>query len=97
MSISVNDIEKIASLAKLRLKEGDKQRLFVDLNKILDYMEIIDELDTGEVPEMSHPSEGKTLLRDDKVQAGLDREKALKNTHHVRDGLIGVPKVVKSK
>jgi aspartyl-tRNA(Asn)/glutamyl-tRNA(Gln) amidotransferase subunit C len=96
MALNEHDLKKIASLAKLKLQGEDENRLLSDLNKILDYMEIINKLDTEDISVMSHPSGGETPLRSDQAKPGLNRDEVMKNVPVEKDGLIGVPKVFKS-
>ena len=95
MAINEKDLEKIASLAKLKLQPEDKPRLLRDLNKILDYMEIINDIDLNEMSPESRPQNEGTILRDDKVRESVDRDDALRNASVKKDNLIGVPKVIK--
>lgn len=97
MVLNESDIDKIAVLAKLKPTEDEKKRLLHDLNRVLEYMEIINELDTDNVAEMSHPDKSPTPLRQDVVKPSLDHDLVVKNAPMVKDGLIAVPKVIKDR
>jgi len=56
MALNPSDIDKIAKLARLRLNIKEKDKLLVDLNKILEHMEIIDEIET-DLEEKSAPQQ----------------------------------------
>ncbi len=94
MPITINDVERIASLAKLKLNENDKKRLLIDLNDVLGYMEIITEVDTRGVDAFSYSDDSGTALRDDTLTPGVKSESALKNAPASKDSLISVPRVI---
>ena len=96
MSLTKTDIEKIAVLAKLRLNENEIEEFTGDMNKILDYMDKLNELDTENIQPLSHPLEGKNVFREDKLKKSIDREDALKNAPKKTEEFFKVPKVIKS-
>ncbi len=67
MALSKDDLEKIAKLAHLKPTEKEKERLLADLNKILEYMEIINESDIEEITELQPVHPQSTPFRDDKL------------------------------
>ena len=95
MSISIREVEHIASLAKLRFSEAEKEALVNELTAILEYMEKLEELDTGGVEPMSHPVSLSNVMRDDVVQPSLPVETALGNAPAKQKGFFKVPKVIK--
>jgi len=95
VSVSVKDVEYIAGLAKLRLKEEELPKLTEQLNKILNYVEHLNELDTTEVEPLAHPLEMKNVFRPDELKTSLSREKALANAPQRTDEYFTVPKVVR--
>ena len=77
MAITRNDVVHIAKLAKLKLEEGEVESLMADLAKILEYVELLDEIDTSDVPAMSHVTVTRSPLREDTVQTVLSTADAL--------------------
>lgn len=95
MSITTQDIRHIARLAMLEFSDAEVEALKSELNTILQYMEKLSELNTENVEPLSHPLPIKTPLREDRVEASLPQEVALKNAPHKENGYFKVPKVIK--
>ena len=81
MALTENDIDKIAGLARLKLNSQEKQRFLTNLNNILEYMEIIDEIDMESSEEMQHVLSQPTPFRDDIAKPGLACEEILPDAH----------------
>ncbi len=97
MSITKSDVVKIAKLANLALTEDEKEMFAVQLSSIVSYVEKLNELDTTDVPAMSHSTiSGDTsyAMRDDIPQESLGTEIALSNAPDQKDGHFRVPKVI---
>ncbi|GMT46934.1 MAG: aspartyl/glutamyl-tRNA(Asn/Gln) amidotransferase subunit C [bacterium] len=94
MKISGSDVEHIARLARLGLKEDEKYVYGAQLNEILDYVDKLNELDTSGVEPTSHVIPIKNVFRDDVPGTSLPREEALKNAHQVTDGFYRVPRII---
>ena len=94
MSVTRKEIEHIAELARLQLKENELEEYTLQLNKILDYVEKLNELDTKNVKQLSHPVEGENVFREDELKPSVDREEALKNAPSKNDEFFKVPKVI---
>lgn len=88
------DIEKIASLAKIRLKDDEKKKLQKDLDTILNYIEKLKELDTNDIEPTSHVLNLENVFREDVVKPSNVIDDVL-NHAPKRDGkFFKVPKVV---
>lgn len=96
MSISREDVEHIAKLAKLDLTEAEKDSMEDQLGAILEYMEKLDELDTDDVEPLSHVMELTNVFREDTAGESLERETALANAPESKDGFFIVPKVIET-
>jgi aspartyl-tRNA(Asn)/glutamyl-tRNA(Gln) amidotransferase subunit C len=72
-------IEYLAELSRLELSAEEKGPLAGDLTDILGYVGKLNELDTDDVPEMTHPFEAVNRLRDDTVTNGDRRDEMLAN------------------
>jgi len=89
-------LEKLTTLARIRLGEEEKETFVSHLDSILDYVEQLSEVETEGVPscnhvleEMAHP------LREDQADSRLDRETFLLNSPSHVGGMIRVPPVIK--
>lgn len=94
MRISKEDIEHIASLARLHLTEGEKDLFGLQLSSILDYMEKLNELDTTDVEPTSHVLPLSNVMRDDVSGPSIQREDALMNAPDHTDKFFRVPKII---
>ncbi len=96
MSVTKKEVENIAKLSKLKLSDPEVEEFTGDMNKILDYMEKLNELDTKEVKPLLHPLEDYNIFREDELKDSIDREDALKNAPNRTEEFFKVPKVIKS-
>lgn len=94
MAVTKRDVEKVAKLARLQFSEEEKEKLVAQLNRILKYMEKLNELDTTDVEPTTHVVPLKNVFRQDVVKPSLPREKALANAPAKEDGFFKVPKVI---
>ncbi|MFQ6091590.1 MAG: Asp-tRNA(Asn)/Glu-tRNA(Gln) amidotransferase subunit GatC [bacterium] len=94
MAVAKRDVEKVAKLARLQFSEEEKEKLVAQLNRILKYMEKLNELDTTDVEPTTHVVPLKNVFRQDVVKPSLPREKALANAPAKEDGFFKVPKVI---
>ncbi len=94
MSISRQDVEKVALLARLVLTGEEAERLTVEMNDVVGYVDQLSEVDTDNVEPMAHAIEVHNVLRDDKVQPSLPRGEALANAPHHNDFGYLVPAVL---
>ena len=100
MQIDDKLISYLEDLSCLTLSDDEKKRLSGDLQKILDYMARLSELDTAGVNERSHPWDccasynNLNAFRNDEVRSSLDRELILKNAPVKNEEMIIAPKTV---
>lgn len=95
--MEVNDalVEKLARLAKLRFDAAEKEAIKNDLQRMIGFVEKLNELNLDGVKPLLHMSDEVNVLREDEVQGSISREEALKNAR-VDDGqFFKVPKVIK--
>lgn len=88
-------IEKIAHLARLDFPEGEKAALKEDLQRMIHFVQKLEELDTTGVQPLLHMSDVVNNLREDEVQGSISTAAALKNAAHHNDRFFLVPKVIK--
>lgn len=94
MAVSIKDVEHIASLAKLKFSDEEMKKLQDELNKILEYMDTLNELDTENVEPLENINDTENVLREDVPGNSLTTEEALKNAPAKTDGFFKVPKVL---
>ena len=92
--ITDETIEYVGILAKLKLSGEEKEQAREDMQKMLNYIDKLEELDTTGVEPMSHVFPIHNVLREDVVTNGDDRENLLSNAPEQRDGQYQVPKTV---
>ena len=94
MSISRQDVEKVALLARLQLTEAELGTMTEQLAQIVGYVDQLAEVDTEGVEPMAHAIELDNVFRGDSVTASLPRDEALANApHHDERGYL-VPAVL---
>lgn len=87
-------IDYVGILAKLELSADEKEQAKKDMANMLDYIDMLNELDTNGVEPMSHVFPVKNVFREDVVVNGDDRENILSNAPEGKDGSFMVPKTV---
>ena len=93
----VNDalIEKLAHLSRLEFNAKEKNEIKNDLQKMIAFVEKLNELDISGVEPLLHMTDEVNVLREDEVKGSVSREEALKNAPE-HDGIFfKVPKVIK--
>jgi aspartyl-tRNA(Asn)/glutamyl-tRNA(Gln) amidotransferase subunit C len=93
VSISKEQVEHIAQLARLSLAPDEVERFTEQLNDILRFAEKLNELDTEGVEPTSHVMPMTNVLREDEVKPSWPRERVLVNAPEQKDGMFRVPPV----
>ena len=88
-------IEKLSDLAKLEFDDVSKKEIKEDLNKIIRFVEKLNELDTDGVKPLTYMTEEINNLRDDVAMITISKEDALKNAPEKDSDYFIVPKVLK--
>ncbi len=97
--VTLDEVRKLAALAHLALTDEECASFTRDLERILEYAESLQSLDTKDVEPTSHALlerglEGEGSFRDDEPRPGLDRERLLERAPDAGDGLFKVPRVL---
>ena len=95
MQVTEQLIDKLAHLARLRFDATEKSIISADLEKMIQFVEKLNELDLDGVEPLMHMSESSNVLRDDKVQGSISREAALRNAPDNDGTYFRVPKVIR--
>ena len=90
--ISDETNEYVGILAKLSLSEEEKEAAKTDMANMLDYIDMLNELDTDGVEPMSHVFPVNNVFREDVVTNENQREAMLSNAPEQKDGCYKVPR-----
>lgn len=94
MSLSAAEVKKIAKLSRIRLEEQEIEHFQQELSQILDWAEMLQEVDTNNVPQMFSASDESLPLRKDVANDGGYSEEILKNAPNSDYNCFLVPKVI---
>ncbi|NJD04643.1 MAG: Asp-tRNA(Asn)/Glu-tRNA(Gln) amidotransferase subunit GatC [Ruminiclostridium sp.] len=94
MKVTRETIEHVADLARLNLTVAEKERLTSEMEKIISYVDKLNELDTSDIKPMEHVIPIRNVLREDKTEKSYDRGKILANAPLSESGCFKVPRVV---
>ena len=92
--LSLEQVHRIAHLARLELAEGEAAAMQQQMNDILAMVDRMSAVDTTGVVPMSHPQEVTQRLREDRVTETDQRELFQSIAPAIEDGLYLVPKVI---
>lgn len=88
------DIEKLSQLANIDLSQVDREKLQDDLEKIINHIEKIGEINVENIEETTHPYQTELPFRDDIPSESLAREKVLFNTEKKFDGFFMIERLI---
>lgn len=94
MALDRAAVDHVARLARLDLSEEERERMRVELTKILDHAEKIQALDLDGVEPTSHALPLRNVMRPDEARPSLPPEEALANAPEQEDGRFLVPRIV---
>ncbi len=92
--ITRGDVERVAALARLCLADAEAERMTSELDVVLEYAQLLQEVDTSQVEPTSHVLPLPTPMREDVPDAPVDPELALANAPERRDSAFVVPRVI---
>ena len=94
MSLDKDQVQQIATLARLKLSDEEYAESVEKLSKIVDFVDQLSQADTSDVIPMAHPLDVAQRLRPDAVTESNDRNRFQENAPSVADGFYLVPKVI---
>jgi aspartyl-tRNA(Asn)/glutamyl-tRNA(Gln) amidotransferase subunit C len=92
--IRPDEVRTIAALARLRLSEAEIERMTHELDAILEYIDTVKNLDTGDAEPMTHAVPFDCPLRQDEPKPSLSVEDALQNAPRRHNAFFEVPRIV---
>ena len=94
MNIDKETVEKVAHLARLELAEDEKQKMIADMNKILGFMDKLNEIDTSGIEPLVYMTNEINTVREDVIKQEITHDEALLNApKHDKDYFL-VAKVI---
>jgi aspartyl-tRNA(Asn)/glutamyl-tRNA(Gln) amidotransferase subunit C len=95
MKVNEALVDKLANLARLQFNVEEKEGIKNDLQRMIQFVEKLNEVDTTGVEPLLHMSEQVNVLREDDVQGSIPTTEGLKNAPVHDDQFFKVPKVIK--
>ena len=91
-------IKKLTRLCRIDCTEDEQDALLIDLQKIIGYIELLQEIDTENIEPCSHVVNGMShTLRDDEIGETMKREDFLANAPSHIGGMVRVPPILKKE
>lgn len=92
--IDIDQVRKVANLARLELSDSEQAQFTSQLNGILEYVQQLDELDTTNVPPTTRAIEVSNITRPDQLEIFADRELILESAPDREEDFFRVPKIL---
>lgn len=94
MSLTKEQVQKIARLARIEIDDAELGETQTSLNKIMNFVEQLEDVDTKGVEPMTSVVKQSLYMREDIINDGNIRDDVLKNAPESTEGFFTVPKVV---
>lgn len=94
MEINMDTINKLSALSKLEFDQQEKLNLQIELQKMLDFVEKLNEVDTEGIVPLMHISNQYDVFRKDDVSSNFPVHEALSNANNKNEQFFLVPKVI---
>ena len=94
MSINNKELTKISHLCKISIPDQQKEQLIININKIINWMEILNEVDTKNIEPLINVHQKNITTAKDKISDGDLIDSIFKNTPHDKYNYFTVPKVI---
>lgn len=94
MRLELETVEHIAALARVGLTHDEMERMRDQLSAVLDHIEMLQEVDTDDIPPTAQVIQLQSVMRDDVVRPSLPRELVLLNAPDQEDGYLRVNAVL---
>lgn len=92
--IDIKTVDEIAHLARLEFNEASKPEIVNDMNRMLSFIDKLNELDTDNVAPLIYMTDEKNVLRQDVPETTLTQKEALKNAPKKDSDYFKAPKVI---
>ena len=92
--IDIKTVEEVAHLARLEFDEVGKAEILNDMNRMLAFVDKLNEMDTTNVEPLIYMTDGRNVMREDEPKQTLTQKEALKNAPKKDSDYFKVPKVI---
>lgn len=90
MALTIEQVQHVARLARLRLEPDELEKMREQLSNILDHFQLLQELDVSDVPPTAQVIDLLNVMRADELRPSLPRDAALGNAPDQQDGMFRV-------
>tara|TARA_B110000438_G_scaffold126251_1_gene122788 strand:+ start:1762 stop:2052 length:291 start_codon:yes stop_codon:yes gene_type:complete len=94
MKINKQVLKKLAALSKINFSSKEEGEMLEDFNKLVQFINALDEVDTTGIEPLTHVHENSNILREDKVDNMISKAEMLNNAPKSNSDYIKVPKVL---
>lgn len=94
MKITEEEVRHVAKLSKLSFSDTETATFATTLSKIVDMVELLNEVDTEGVAITTTMADRKTVMREDLAEQGTERQLLFKNVPEQEDNYIKVPAIL---
>ena len=93
-TIDLKTVDEIAHLARLEFNDASKKEILNDMNRMLSFVDKLNELDTDHVEPLIYMTDEKNVLRNDEPEQQITQEEALKNAPKRDSDYFKAPRVI---
>jgi aspartyl-tRNA(Asn)/glutamyl-tRNA(Gln) amidotransferase subunit C len=93
-TIDISMVDQLAHLARLEFDDAAKKEVLNDMNRMLAFVEKLNELDTANVEPLIYMTDEKNVLRPDIPELTVTQKEALKNAPKKDSDYFKAPKVI---
>ena len=97
MEVTSEMIDRLARLAKLKFSEEEKKDLKTDLERMIEFVEQLKEVDTTNVEPLLHITDAVNVLREDEIKQTITKQEVLLNAPLTDGNFFKVPKMIKKE
>jgi aspartyl-tRNA(Asn)/glutamyl-tRNA(Gln) amidotransferase subunit C len=95
MDVSAELIDNLANLARLQFAEEEKAGIKADLQRMIAFVEKLQEVDTTGIEPLLHMGDCMNIYREDEIKGSMQKQTALQNAPSTDTDYFKVPKVIK--
>ncbi|MBL7910279.1 MAG: Asp-tRNA(Asn)/Glu-tRNA(Gln) amidotransferase subunit GatC [Bacteroidia bacterium] len=95
--IDIKTVDEVAHLARLEFNDAAKEEILNDMNRMLSFVDKLNELDTNNVEPLIYMTDEKNIMRKDEPEITVTQKEALKNAPKKDSDYFKAPKVIDQK
>lgn len=95
--IDIKTVDEVAHLARLEFNDAAKEEILNDMNRMLSFVDKLNELDTNNVEPLIYMTDEKNIMRSDEPEITVTQKEALKNAPKKDSDYFKAPKVIDQK